>query len=106
VSSVDYLALGDFVVAGSVPVTTTDRDLAWLGSLCDRNAEPQYALLIGGFDAVGVQILTENQLAAEYSAWPLSGEHLAIRIDGWTFGTNSHYVAFDVEVQRVPVDAR
>ncbi len=89
-----------------MPVTAADRDLARLGSLCHRNTEPQHALLIGGFDPVGVEVVAENQLAAEYSAWPLGGEHLAIRVDGRTFGTNGHDVALDVEVQRVLVDAR
>src|ERR1700722_1229852 len=105
-SSVDHLVLGGFVVEGPVPVATADRDLAWLGSFRHRDMEPQHALLIGGFDAFGVEIVTENQLAAEDSARPLGCEHLAIRIDGRTFGPNSHGVALDVEVQPVLFDAR
>ena len=61
--------------------------------------------MVGSLDPVGVEILAENQLAAEDSAWPLGRQHFAVRVDGRALSAHSHHVALDVEVQRVPVDA-
>ena len=62
----------------------------------------QHTSVVAGGDIVGVEVVTEDQLAAEHAAGAFGGEHLPAGIIG-TLERHGHYVAFDVQVERIGV---
>src|ERR1700761_8840014 len=64
-SGVDSLGRSGAVIECSVTAAATDGNLSRLGLLAHRNTQSQHTLVVGRVDPVGVEIVAENQLAAE-----------------------------------------
>src|SRR6478672_3457124 len=62
-------------------LSSTDADLARLGLLRDRNIEPQYAVAVAGLHLVEVEVVPQDQLAAEYTPWTLARHQFVGRLD-------------------------
>src|ERR1700739_2802251 len=65
-SGVDHLALAGLAVEGVPLVAAADGDLARLGLFGHRDVQPQHALVVRGLNAIGVEVLAQNQLPTEY----------------------------------------
>src|SRR5581483_9392796 len=65
----------------------------------------QDAGVVAGSDVLGVEVVAEDQLAAEHTARPLGGDQLGVAGSGRSLGPAGDHVAFDVQIDRVGVDA-
>src|SRR5690606_23130475 len=70
-----------------------DADLARLGLLRDRDAQPQHPCLEGRFDVLGVEVVPEDELTAEHATGTLGGQHLSVLLVLGPLGSHRHHVA-------------
>jgi hypothetical protein len=84
-------------------VGVADRDLAGLGLLRHRDREGEDPGAVTGFDALGVEVVAQDQLTGEHPARSFGGQELPIAAGGGPLGLDRDDVAFDVQVDRVRV---
>jgi hypothetical protein len=87
-------------------VADGDRDAARLGGLEHRHADGEHAVVVAGLEVVGVQSLTEEDLAAEHALRPLADDQLLRRraVEGPARGDARH-VLLDRQLHRGGVHA-
>src|SRR5690349_16127108 len=75
-----------------------DLDPAGLGPLGDRDDQAEYAGVVGRLDLLEVEVVPEDQLAAERAAGSFAGQDLPVPAGNWALGLDGQHVPFDIEV--------
>ena len=85
---------------------TGDFNAAGLRTIRDGDGDGEHAVFVGGVDLLGVEAVTEKELAAE-GALAAFARYDLVTLDGRPvpLGGDRHGVAFDGEVDRRRVDA-
>src|SRR4051794_37257426 len=73
-------------------------DLPGLRLLRDRHRQPHDAAFVARLDPLEVEVVAENELAAEPAARTFRGEHLPVTVARDALGADGQDVALDVEV--------
>ena len=82
-----------------------DRDLAGLGLLSDRDLQREHPGVIAGGDALGVEVVAQDQLTAEHAPGPFGCDQFGVACPGRAFSLDGDHVAFDIEVDRLRIDS-
>src|SRR5579859_3999238 len=109
-SVTDMLGISCSIARSSVdglPVLTLagDGDLAWLGLLGDRDLQGEHSRVVAGSDVFGIEVVAEHQLPAEDPTRSLRRDQLRVAGTRGAFGLHGDHVAFNVQIDRIRVDA-
>jgi len=95
------VVLTDGVLVGGA----VDGDLAGFGFLGYRNRQGEDTAVIVGVDPVGVEIVTEYELAVEDAAGSFGSDQFDIVGSDRPFSSDGDDIAFDIQIDRGRVDA-